>query len=176
MRHPVKTLPKHIDPWAFCKHRETLQGELNAMQTKQLQQWLAKEDTIEFSLEGNIDSRRQPRLSGQIDATLHLQCQRCLEPMRYPLKTNFDYVLIAHERLEEKVLDGSETLICDQEEIELSWFIEEELLLSMPMIAKHENCNLPLEDVVVQTPIRDERIENTQQPFADLKKLLNSKE
>ncbi len=176
MRHPVKSLPKNIDLWAFSRRRESLEGQISACQTKELGQWLATDDLIKVSLQGNIDNEQRHRLSGRIMVDLHMECQRCLEPIVWPIDTTFDYVLIAHEALEHTVNDGSETLVCTDQEFDLVWFFEEEILLAIPMIVKHDNCRPPLDIVGKQLPQATASDTKYQQPFADLKELLESKE
>lgn len=172
MRHPVKLLPEMINPWKFTRQRELLSGTLQLAQTQVLKQWAGEDSVLNAHLEGNIDADSQHRLSGSVSVTLQMQCQRCLEMMPVVLDESFDYVLIAHEDLEHKVTDGSETLICASDELDLAWFFEEEILLAIPMIVKHEDCNVLQKDT--DSPATND--EDRQYPFADLKKLLDLKE
>lgn len=171
MRPLVKPLPKIIDPWAFARQRETLSGMLLLAQTQTLKQWAATDSAVEVALAGDIDDNQQHRLSGSLAVALQMQCQRCLEMMTLTLNEVFDYVLIAHEDLEHSVVDGSETLICADSEFDVAWFIEEEVLLAIPMIVKHENCSVLHEQTA---PASTD--EGRQFPFAGLKKLMDSKE
>ena len=57
------------------------------------------------------------------------------------LDESFDYVLVATE--EQPVSGEWESLLCPDEELNLAWWMEEEVLLAIPMIAKHEHCEAP---------------------------------
>ena len=172
MRHPATPLLRHFDPWAYAKNRCRDSGTLPLAETETLRQWTGtRDDVVHYSLEGNMDKDGQHRLSGRVRTVLHTQCQRCLEPMTLEVAHSFDYVLIRDQSLEDNVTDGSETLICAEDELDLAWFIEEEILLAMPMIAKHDDCSLP------QTGARDTLPQaETHNPFAALKDLLETKE
>lgn len=170
MRDLVEPLHKHIDPWAFAKGGRVCQGELLVAHTQHLGEWASATDVVSARIEGKIDGYKQSRLQGTVAITLSLACQRCLEPMRYLVEHQFDYVLIRHASQEDSVEDGSETFICADDELDIAWFIEEEILLAMPMIAKHENCQAP--QVSVES-VQEERLDN---PFAALQILLKNKE
>lgn len=83
----------------------------------------------------------------------------------------FDYLLIRSAEQEALIEDGSETLICAEDSLDLAWFLEEEILLAMPMIAKHDDCLPPA--LADSTLVEQARSEN---PFAALKEILKAKE
>ncbi|SUO97938.1 YceD family protein [Suttonella ornithocola] len=175
MRHPAaEQLPKHIEPWTIARSRKILKGSFPLMQTQELRQWAEKGKNIEVYLEGYLDQQHRAHLKGQLQLTLSLQCQRCLEPMPWNADIRFDYLLIHNESQEQQVEYGSETLICAEDDMDLAWFLEEEVLLAMPMIAKHDNCTMLINTVSETTP-SDEGIKK-ETPFAQLKTLMNKKE
>lgn len=172
MRHPAEPLPAHIDPWDFARKRRQCAGEVPVSITHTIKEWAADDDTIHLSLSGQMDDNQYPRLRGKVAVSLQLQCQRCLEMMPYEVKHHFDYVIIADPAQEARIEDGSETLICADHELDMAWFAEEEVLLAMPMIAKHENCEAPQ-----GLSLAPEIIPETEDhPFAVLKELMKSKE
>lgn len=173
MRHPVAPLPAYIDPWEFARKRLMCAGEVPVSATHSLREWAKDDNTIRLSLEGLVDKNQYPRLRGQVAVTLQLQCQRCLEMMQNEIRHDFDYVLIADPAQEDRIEDGSETLICASHELELAWFAEEEVLLAMPMIAKHEYCEAPQEIATAKEEFPSQAKDN---PFAVLKELIKSKE
>ena len=173
MRAPTTPPRRLFDPWAYAKNRCSDAGTLPLVETETLRQWTGThDDVVHYTLEGCIDRHGQSRLRGNVRAVLHTECQRCLEAMALTVAHDFDYVLIRDQSLEDKVADGSETLICAGDELDLAWFIEEEVLLAMPMIAKHDDCSLPQTGAQVPLPQADARAN----PFAALKDLLEAKE
>lgn len=172
MRHPAEPMPAYIDPWEFARNRRICAGEVPVSATHALREWAAEDNVIHLSLTGDVDKNHYSRLSGSVAVTLQLQCQRCLEMMPYEVRHDFDYVLIADAAQEDRIEDGSETFICASHELELAWFVEEEILLAMPMIAKHDNCEAPQG----YTAEPAENPPDTENPFAALKELMKSKE
>lgn len=172
MRHPAEPMPAYIDPWEFARNRRICAGEVPVSATHSLREWTADSDVIHATLAGNVDKNHYSRLSGTVAVTLQMQCQRCLEMMPCEVKHDFDYVLISDPAQEDRIEDGSETFLCAGHELELAWFVEEEILLAMPMIAKHENCKAPqgYTTAPVETP------QAAENPFAALKELMKSKE
>lgn len=172
MRHPAEPMPTYIDPWEFARNRRMCAGEVPVSVTHTLREWAAHDSVIHASLSGEVDKHHYSRLRGSVAVTLHMPCQRCLEMMPIEVKHDFDYVLIANPAEEDRIEDGSETFLCADHELELAWFVEEEILLAMPMIAKHDNCEAPQGYTAppVETPPAAEN------PFAALKELMKSKE
>lgn len=173
MRHPAdQPLPRFIDPWLFARSRRILSGQYQLAQSQELSAW-AKEDTpMRVYLEGYCDSEKQAHLKGELSVSLALTCQRCLQAMQWQADLPFDYLLLRTQAQEEQIEDGRETLVCADEELDLAWFLEEEVLLAMPMIAKHEDCQLPIE----QHQSAQSESANRESPFAQLKDLMNNKE
>jgi len=57
-------------------------GSLPLAETETLKQWTGtRDDVVHYTLEGQVDKHGQTRLSGNVRAVLHTECQRCLEPM-----------------------------------------------------------------------------------------------
>lgn len=172
MRHPAAPLPAYIDPWDFARKRLVCAGDVPVSATHSLKEWAADDNPIHLRLEGDVDGSHS-RLRGEVAVTLAQQCQCCLEMMPYEVRHDFDYVLIADPGQEDSVEDGSETFICAGHELELAWFVEEEVLLAMPMIARHDNCAAPQG---LSTPPAETAATEKDNPFAVLKELIKSKE
>lgn len=92
--------------------------------------------------------------------------------MQSTIDRDFAYVIIRDQALESRVEGTAETLVCSTDELDVAWFLEEEVLLAMPMIAKHEDCELPHTPATAFPTKDDER----QYPFAALKDMMKSKE
>lgn len=173
MRHPAdQSLPRFIEPWLFARSRRIVSGAFDLHQSQELKAWAEADKPMQVYIEGYCDNDNKAYLKGQLKVSLSLTCQRCLQAMQWQADLPFDYLLLRSEAQEEQIEDGRETLVCADEEIDLAWFLEEEVLLAMPMIAKHDNCQLPIE----QSRIAQTEAEAPQSPFAQLKDLMNNKE
>lgn len=168
MRQPEKHLREPIDPWAFARTRRFLNGVLPIRETREIQQWSDGETDIGFTLQGAVDKNGHHRLSGTLEVVLTLVCQRCLAPIEWPFVHRFEYVLIRDAADEKAVEKNDETLICTGRQLDLAWFLEEEVLLLVPMTAKHDKCAPPAHTVDEQLPASSRN-----KPFASLAALKN---
>lgn len=96
---------------------------------------------LEFLQEGRLHV-----IHGRIKAKLVLQCQNCLEELI--LTVDSQLKLGAVRTLEEvsRLSDAYEPLLMQDRKIALKDIIEEELLLALPIIPKHEYCGIDRQD------------------------------
>ena len=104
-------------------------------------------EEIEAKLEGGVLKTGKPFIDLSIKANLPLTCQRCLELMNFELNSSTRFI-IAFGKSELTDLsdepDDVEFLIAE-EDTDVVAMVEEELLLRLPMAAKHEDgkCREP---------------------------------
>jgi len=109
-------------------------------------------------------------LDGSIEAELELRCERCLDPVKQHIESDFRFGLITSEDEMNLLPKEFEPLMVSDSEQSLIDLVEDELLLSLPIVAKHdEEC---LE--ILQKHKNDaEAQHDTHRPFAALKDLMN---
>jgi uncharacterized protein len=139
-------LPISVDPVrAAQKHLE-----LDARIPKELLSRLA-ESTISiqsdidtyFSFE--IDQQKLRIFHGKASVAVELLCQRCNEPMIYQCEAEFTYCPVHNQEQENNLPDAYEPIYYDENgEVNLHQVVEDELILSLPQIAKHaiEDCQI----------------------------------
>lgn len=138
-------LPVHIDPIRMAESRRLLQGHLALVEMTRLGE--ALEDTdgeVAVSLEFGTDNEGIRYMRGRIQAEVSLECQRCLESMRYPIDSEFALALV-HSAAEAEALPSHyEPLLVEGEPLFLRDIIEDELILALPIVAVHapEECRL----------------------------------
>jgi uncharacterized protein len=114
-----------------------------------------------------IDGMAMGQLS--VRAIAQLTCQRCLGPMRRTLESESALAFVADENA--PVPEGREPVAGDTRRVDLAALVEDELLLALPLIARHaagEACELP-QAQIARTAGRE-----TRRPFAGLKDLLKN--
>jgi uncharacterized protein len=82
-----------------------------------------------------------PVLVGNLETCLELECQRCLDSMALPVSIDFQLMIDAGEELaRESSLDMIDS---DEGYIDIFEIIEDELILSIPLFASHDDkaCN-----------------------------------
>lgn len=117
----------------------------------------------EFRLHGGLAAAAL-----KVEAGVMLTCQRCLGPVRHKLESVAQLVFAAEETPElppdHEAIDG------DPNKLDLATLVEDELLLSLPLIAQHapaEKCDPPVATMEPQPEAQEMR-----RPFAGLKDLL----
>ena len=110
-----------------------------------------------------------PCLDGRVQAELALRCERCLEPVMHSIDSNFRFGLIASEGEADLLPKEFEPLLVADTEQSLLELVEDELLLSLPIVARHDGqCS-----EILQKHIKDDRAQHdTYRPFAALKDLM----
>jgi len=80
-----------------------------------------------------------------LDATVNLTCQRCLAPVATPLVVDRWFRFVAGEA-EAAVLDEDleEDVLASTRSLDLLQLAEDELLLALPLVPRHEVCPVPL--------------------------------
>ena len=105
-----------------------------------------------------------------VQASVLLTCQRCLGPLRRVLESTSRLAFVASDEV--PVPAEREAVACDPHRLDLAALVEDELLLALPLIARHapgEACTLP--DAAAAQVVTDEP-GATRRPFAGLKDLL----
>ena len=76
-----------------------------------------------------------------VHATFPMQCQRCLTPVDVPLDVDRWFRFVADEATAEALDDDAEEdLLAISREFSLHELIEDELLMALPVVPRHEVC------------------------------------
>jgi len=108
-------------------------------------------------------------VAGQVTASLHAICQRCLQPMRLAVEDRFHVVLVRSEAEMSELPEAQDSVIANAEQLDLKWLTEEQLLLAVPLVPLHadaEEC---------ESAVRDQDsipVDKRNTPFAQLRELL----
>jgi uncharacterized protein len=95
----------------------------------------------------------RPYLRLTLDGAVWLECQRCLGPYRQAVDVTVEYrVAASDEEADAYPLDEDELeVVVGSHRFDLVGLIDEELLLSMPLVPKHEVCPETHESLVAGT-------------------------
>jgi len=107
-----------------------------------------------------------PMITGQLETSLELECQRCLKPLEMPLQLDFRLMIDADD---EVVRDSSvDTIYSENGYIDIFEVVEDELILGTPLVALHEDtgCNEHW-----QASTSEPEVDAKENPFAVLQQL-----
>lgn len=98
---------------------------------------------------------------------LALECQRCLRPVETSLDVARDFLFVHGEDAAAQLdVDNEDDVLALTRSLDLRELIEDELLLALPLVPRHEVCPEPLRALV-----DDEPLDEKPKPFAALARL-----
>jgi uncharacterized protein len=112
-------------------------------------------------------------MDGSLNGFVTMTCQRCMRPVRLNVSDKFQLVIVDDEA-DEQGDDGSgyEPIVADPARLDMRWIAEEQALLCVPLVPKHEDVNCAGGELPGAV---DPKSTSSQRPFADLKKLLRDR-
>lgn len=140
-------LPTKINPLRLAKTRSQLIGTLSLVEMSRLAVLVGKQDgEVALNLHFGIDDYHQSYCQGHVTAELTLQCQRCNQAFLMQHDMELKLGLIAAEAQTKSLDDDYEPLLCETAEMRLAGIIEDELILGLPLVPKHDeqSCQLML--------------------------------
>jgi uncharacterized protein len=145
MSHPQRV--QSLDIWALARSGAQIEGEQAVAELTRLQSACAAQtsEPVRWRLQGLLkpgpEGRDQPWMVLHIGAELPLTCVRCLQPVNHVFRIEREFRFVADEAtaLAEDE-DSDEDLLPLTPPLDGLNLIEDELLMEMPILPKHENC------------------------------------
>lgn len=163
--------PQALDVSALCKAAGQLQGQqpLAAMARLAASFCAASDGSATWRAQGSLvpvtGGEAEMWLELQAEADVPLQCQRCLQAMNEALRVQRRFRFVRGEeealRLDE---ESEDDVLALPARLDLLEFLEDELILALPIVPRHDECPTPL-PVAVQ---HDEEEAPAPKPFAAL--------
>ena len=178
MARPRTFDPRRLDMRAFAEAAAALEGEIPQQALTRLSGGaLPVPDQVPEAVRWSASAELRPVTGGAPEVWLHLtaaasvtlECQRCLQPMREPLHVDRWFRFVATEdeaaRLDE---ESEDDVLVLSRSLDLLDLVEDELILALPLVPRHEACPepLPLGDAPAEEPE-----EAAPHPFAALEAL-----
>lgn len=137
-------MEKGIDPIRLARRGEALEGQVRVVDLPRLRD-IVKGDTgqVHYSLQFSLDESGVALIEGDISSRVILECQRCGQPIEYALAAHTRLKVVTTEADALWAEEGFEAFITEGQPILLSALLEEELLLALPMVARHEFGQCP---------------------------------
>lgn len=157
--------PILINNLDFAKKQQEISHEINVDSCERLLDFIEDDAKLQknifYTLQGSISKLHLPSLHLQIQASLPVICQRCLQTMQLDLSLGYEYVIA---ETEPAPFDGDEEIdwVETSREMNVNELVEDEVLMAIPLGPMHNHA--------CQPPIQEE-VEKPN-PFAVLQKLL----
>ena len=93
---------------------------------------------FQVELDFGLNESRKSKIDVQINGDVEMQCQRCLKPVIVEVAIETTLTVAAHdEEARAKIRDYEPILLNEEGVLDIDALIEEEILLSLPLVAMH---------------------------------------
>lgn len=136
-------LPVEVNPFRLIEQRRQLSGVVQMNSLPRLRELLVpgtESGEFEVELEFMHSPSQLPMINGQVGGRVTLECQRCLEPVVVDVDARINVVVTASQTDRQPEEEGYELCIVNDERLFLQDFIEDEILLTLPGVPRHEQC------------------------------------
>lgn len=136
-------LPESIDVAGLHGRTVRLEGVLATAGMARLVGVGEPDPEARVALTLEVNNRGEARLHGEVAGAVTLQCQRCLEPVTVPVASTLDFALVEASEATHGESESADVLVVRDGTLELAGVVEDELLLALPVVARHradETC------------------------------------
>ncbi len=132
-------LPAEVNYRKFAGNSTKLVGTVPVSAFGRLSESIANDKgEVQAKLEFRRGKKQKTLIIGHISVNLELVCQNCLAPFSTDLESSFRWVLVEDEDALIALHPDDEGVICGEDSVNIVDLLEDELLVSLPMVAKHE--------------------------------------
>ena len=164
-------LPETFYPWRLAAENGSLNGALALASLPRLSAVVERADgAVAVALKAGVDGQGIRFIKGILRAEVALTCQRCLGSLPWPLEVTVSLGLVRDEAHIDQLPEEYEPLlIAEDGGLMVADLVEDELLLALPQIPRHDDLRecAALDEVQSGAPEVERR-----QPFAALASLL----
>lgn len=135
----IDHLPERLDLLATADAGRELRGSLPLARLDRVVPLLSSNaGELQVSLILGKDPDGTRYLSGTIRGAVELQCQRCLEPLRFPLDLEFRLGIVRSNEAAQALHARYEPLIVGAEPTRIAEIVADEVLLALPLVPAHD--------------------------------------
>jgi uncharacterized protein len=146
---------------------ERLTQEANGLAGRNALHWM-----VQVELRPNAAGQSEPWLHLTVETALPQTCQRCLGLVDVSVQVDREFRFVESEVVAEQQDDDcEEDLLVSSREFDLQALIEDEVLMALPLVPRHETCPVKVKMMAVDKDF--DAPEEKPNPFAVLAKLKN---
>lgn len=135
-----------IDGFAFARDGGVLEGTLPVSRLLRLHDLLTEvAGEVHYRVQGLRGKSGQAQLRLEIGGRLPLVCQRCLQAVSYEVDVEnlLELVPEGSDLSQDELEDDSRDFLPVDGKLDVAELVEDEILLSLPVAPRHDNCGLP---------------------------------
>ena len=141
-------LPLAVDAIRTAQKRLDYSGIYSPGQVTRLAASVVSVDSdVQTSLSFDIDNLRLAVINGQSDVTVTLECQRCGKTFEHQVHATYCFSPVRNDEQAEALPEAYEPIEVDEfGEVDLLAMIEDEIILSLPVVPVHESEHCEVSD------------------------------
>ena len=133
-------LPSQIDVRKLTVKGAEISSSFSPSVMTRLASLLANgEGVVTANLHFYIDEAHKRRVDGKIRAQVNVVCQRCLDPVAIKVESDFELAIVWTDDQAKQLPKTLEPLTVGEQLIDLADIVEEELILSLPIVSYHDD-------------------------------------
>jgi len=137
-------LPVDVDPFRLVEQGRKLHGKLAVSEFPRLQDLLCEsmetddQELVDIELAFKRSETGLPLVTGSIRCKLDMSCQRCLNVVKTPFYSELCVVFVSSDAQANNLQEGYDTWLVEDGRLFLKDFIEDEILLALPVVIAHD--------------------------------------
>lgn len=136
-----KRIPRLVAARKFAYQGVVLEGQIPEHELRRLEQAVQGiHGPVEVKLHFATDDSGHRTLSGTLRGRVSITCQRCMQSMPVELEAEIAVAMVGSDEEARQLPQALEPWLIDREELEADLYevVEDELLLSLPMVVYHD--------------------------------------
>ena len=169
-------IPEQVDHRKLANQAGLIEGSLPIQCFHRLGEMLVvREGEVYLRLEFSKGELGSTMVNGSAAAEVCLICQNCMQQYRQQVTCELALRVVSDESKLERLPEIDDAIVAPDKVISVAELVEDELILAMPMIPRHEEGQCPDTDYEQEEIVLPEVQEKqtTYRPFADLAKTID---
>jgi uncharacterized protein len=144
---PISRLPQQLPIKNLGTQYKKIAGYVKMQSLARVNELLvssAENKDLEFWVDLNFSKIRRGNIlvEGHIDHTIKLTCQRCVQAIEHKIDADLRVVLTEKiDKTDNSLCDYEIIVVQNNEMLDLYQVIEDEMILSLPIVVKHDETN-----------------------------------
>ena len=134
-------LPKTVDPRKLAAAEMRLSGLIPRDDLERVNAVAAEKgctDAVAASIDIARNDEGKIEIGLQLDTRVDMVCQRCMDTVAVEVSASSSLVVVAHDEEAKALRGNSDPLLLGEDgQLDVHELVEDEILLSLPMIARH---------------------------------------
>ena len=167
-------LPARVNHRKLATEKRKLEGTLPLTSfTRLIESLESDQGEVSARLEFRKARKQTTLLVGEVRSIVSLECQNCLTPMQYELTASLRHYIVKDEEALFKLDEEDDGIVCEEDLVDIADLLEDELILALPMVARHTEADCQVEGYQAEVPDESETESSveTHKPFAGLAEL-----